>query len=93
MPAEGWGPAGAPWQEPGPKLSQLVESWRRAKEQAVQVHYRQGLELYQRERLEDAIAQWRAVLDLDPQHANAKRNLERAEAQLKLLQQRQQPKK
>ena len=66
---------------------------RRAKEQAVQVHYRQGLELYQRERLEDAIAQWRAVLDLDPQHANAKRNLVRAEAQLKLLQQRQQPKK
>ncbi|PYM58070.1 MAG: hypothetical protein DMD79_19540 [Candidatus Rokuibacteriota bacterium] len=66
---------------------------RRAKDQAAQAHYRQGLELYQRERLEDAIVQWRTVLELDPQHANAKRNLERAEAQLKLLQQRQQPKK
>jgi tetratricopeptide (TPR) repeat protein len=65
----------------------------RAREQSVQAHYRQGLELYQQEKLEDAIAQWRTVLALDPQHVNAKRNLERAEAQLKLLQQRQQPKK
>jgi tetratricopeptide (TPR) repeat protein len=66
---------------------------RRAKEQSAQAHYRQGLELYQKEKLEEAIAQWRTVLELDPQHANAKRNLERAEAQLRLLQQRQQPKK
>jgi len=66
---------------------------KRAKEQSAQAHYRQGLELYQKEKLEEAIAQWRTVLELDPQHANAKRNLERAEAQLRLLQQRQQPKK
>lgn len=76
----------------GPSYQDAPTLLQRAREQSVQVHYRQGLELYQQEKLEEAIAQWRAVLAVDPQHANAKRNLERAEAQLKLLRERQQPK-
>jgi WD40 repeat protein len=31
-PAEGWPAEGPPWKQPGPKLCQLVESWREAKE-------------------------------------------------------------
>jgi WD40 repeat protein len=31
-PAGGWPPEGPPWERPGPRLSTLLESWRRAKE-------------------------------------------------------------
>jgi WD40 repeat protein len=34
-PERGWPPEGPPWARPGPKLSQLLESWRRTKEGAV----------------------------------------------------------
>lgn len=32
-PPGGWGPDGAPWQQPEPKLSSLLERWRREREQ------------------------------------------------------------
>lgn len=66
---------------------------KQARERAAQVHYAQGLQLYREERLEDAITQWKAVLEYEPDHANAKKNIEQAERLLKSLQQRQQPKK
>jgi tetratricopeptide (TPR) repeat protein len=56
-------------------------------------HYAQGLQLYREEKLEDAITQWKAVLEYEPEHANAKKNIEQAERLLRSLQQRQQPKK
>src|SRR5262249_31777080 len=34
-PEGGWPPEGPPWARPGPKLSQLLESWRRTKEEAM----------------------------------------------------------
>jgi tetratricopeptide (TPR) repeat protein len=64
---------------------------RQAKERAVQQHYSQGLQLYREEKLEEAIGQWRLVLEYDPQHANARKNLEQAERLLQNLRQRQQP--
>jgi tetratricopeptide (TPR) repeat protein len=66
---------------------------KQARERAAQQHYAQGLQLYREEKLEDAIAQWKAVLEFEPEHANAKKNIEQAERLLKSLQQRQQPKK
>ena len=66
---------------------------KQARERAAQLHYAQGLQLYREEKLEDAITQWKAVLEYEPEHANAKKNIEQAERLLKSLQQRQQPKK
>jgi tetratricopeptide (TPR) repeat protein len=66
---------------------------KQARERAAQQHYAQGLQLYREEKLEDAIGQWKAVLEYEPEHANAKKNIDQAERLLKSLQQRQQPKK
>ncbi len=66
---------------------------KQARGSAAQQHYAQGLQLYREEKLEDAITQWKAVLEYEPDHANAKKNIEQAERLLKSLQQRQQPKK
>ena len=66
---------------------------KQAKTNAAQQHYAQGLQLYREEKLEDAITQWKTVLEYDPDHANAKKNIDQAERLLKSLQQRQQPKK
>jgi tetratricopeptide (TPR) repeat protein len=59
-----------------------------ARDRLVQQHYSEGLRLYRDERLEEAIAEWRAALELDPEHANARRNLEQAQRILQGLQQR-----
>jgi tetratricopeptide (TPR) repeat protein len=59
-----------------------------ARDRLVQQHYSEGLRLYREERLEEAIAEWRAALELDPEHANARRNLEQAQRVLQGLQQR-----
>jgi tetratricopeptide (TPR) repeat protein len=66
---------------------------RQARERAAQQHYAQGLQLYREEKLEEAIAQWKAVLEYEPEHANAKRNIDQAERLLRSLQQRQQPRR
>lgn len=64
----------------------------RAKSQLVQQHYNQGIRLYREEKLEPAIAEWRTVLQYDPSHEAAKKNIEQAERLLRGLQQRQQKK-
>jgi tetratricopeptide (TPR) repeat protein len=51
----------------------------------VQQRYQEGLRLLREERLEGAIEQWRGVLELDPKHANARRNIEQAERMLRTL--------
>jgi tetratricopeptide (TPR) repeat protein len=68
---------------------------RQARERAAQQHYAQGLQLYREEKLEEAVTEWKAVLEYEPDHANAKKNIEQAERLLRSLQQRQQqqPKK
>ena len=66
---------------------------KQAKTSAAQQHYAQGLQLYREEKLQDAITEWKTVLEYDPDHANAKKNIDQAERLLKSLQQRQQPKK
>jgi tetratricopeptide (TPR) repeat protein len=54
----------------------------------VDEHYSQGLRLYRQEKLSEAVTQWRRVLELDPQHADARRNIEQAERLIKSLDER-----
>lgn len=61
---------------------------RQVRERLVQQHYSEGLRLYREEKIEEAIAEWRVTLELDPQHANARRSLEQAERLLRGLEQR-----
>ncbi len=56
----------------------------------VQQHYNQGVRLYREEKLAAAISEWRSVLQYEPSHEGAKRNIEQAERLLKGLQERQQ---
>ncbi len=56
----------------------------------VQQHYNQGIRLYREEKLAAAISEWRSVLQYEPNHEGAKRNIETAERLLKGLQERQQ---
>ena len=65
----------------------------RARARVVEEHYNQGIRLYRNEKLEEAIAEWRIVLEYDSSHEGAKKNIGQAERLLKGLQQRQQKKK
>ncbi len=56
----------------------------------IQQHYNQGIRLYREEKLPEAVAEWRSVLQYDPSHEGAKRNIEQADRLLKGLQVRQQ---
>jgi tetratricopeptide (TPR) repeat protein len=55
---------------------------------AVDQHYQAGISYYREEKLPQAIAEWKVVLDLEPDHANAKKNIDQAERLLKGLEQR-----
>ena len=59
-----------------------------ARRQVIDRHYQEGIRLFREEKLPEAIAEWKIVLDLEPQNVNAKRNLEQAERLLKGLEQR-----
>ena len=65
-----------------PKLLQQMRG------RLVDQHYREGIRLYREERLPEAIKEWRLVLEVDPQHPNAKSNIEQAERLLRGLEQR-----
>ena len=56
----------------------------------VQQHYNQGMQLFRDEKLPAAISEWRTVLQYDPAHDGAKRNIDQAQRLLKGLQERQQ---
>ena len=47
--------------------------------------YQDGLRLFLEELLEEAIEQWRTVLEIDPTHGLARRNIEQAEKMLRTL--------
>jgi tetratricopeptide (TPR) repeat protein len=66
-------------------VAKLLPQTRRS---AVDLHYQAGIRLYREEKLPQAIAEWKQVLDLEPDHANAKKNIEQAERLLKGLEQR-----
>ncbi len=61
---------------------------KQARARAVDLHYREGVRLYREEKPAEAITEWRAVLGLEPGHANALRNIDQAERLLKALEER-----
>ena len=61
---------------------------KQARARAVELHYREGVRLYREEKPAEAITEWRAVLELEPDHANARRNIDQAERLLKALDER-----
>jgi tetratricopeptide (TPR) repeat protein len=61
---------------------------KQARTRSIEQHYTQGVRFYREEKLKEAIAEWRVVLEMDPNHANARRNIDQAEKLLKGLEQR-----
>ncbi len=61
---------------------------RQARSRTIEQHYTQGVRYYREEKLKEAIAEWRMVLDIDPTHVNARRNIDQAERVLRGLEQR-----
>lgn len=61
---------------------------KQARVRIVEQHYTQGVRFYREEKLKEAIAEWRVVLEMDPSHANARRNIDQAEKLLRGLEQR-----
>src|SRR5262249_9943933 len=59
-----------------------------ARRHVIDRHYQEGIRLFREEKLPEAIAEWKLVLDMEPQHLNARRNVEQAERLLKGLEQR-----
>lgn len=61
---------------------------RQARTRIIEQHYTQGVRYYREEKLKEAIAEWRVVLEMDPGNANARRNIDQAEKLLRGLEQR-----
>ena len=73
-----------------PKDSSVASLLSNVRGRLVQQHYNQGIRLYREEKLQEAISEWRTVLQYDPGHEGAKKNIDQAERLLKGLQERQQ---
>jgi hypothetical protein len=61
---------------------------RQTRTRLVDEYYNAGIRYYREEKLPEAITQWKAVLEIDPQHVNARKNLDQAERLLKQLDER-----
>ncbi|HEV8616549.1 MAG TPA: LysM peptidoglycan-binding domain-containing protein [Methylomirabilota bacterium] len=66
-------------------VGKLVQQARR---QVIDRHYQEGIRFFREEKLKEAIAEWRLVLEMEPQNQNAKRNVEQAERMLQGLERR-----
>jgi tetratricopeptide (TPR) repeat protein len=71
-----------------PDYQDVAKLLPQARRQVIDRHYQEGIRLFREEKLPEAIAEWRLVLDIEPQHVNARRNLDQAERLLKGLEQR-----
>lgn len=60
----------------------------RTRTRLVEQHYSNGIRFYREEKLPEAIVEWEAVLAIDPQHVNARKNLEQSQRLLKQLDER-----
>ena len=61
---------------------------RQTRTRLVEEHYNSGIRFYREEKLPEASAEWKVVLEIDPQHVNARKNLEQSELLLKRLDER-----
>jgi tetratricopeptide (TPR) repeat protein len=72
-----------------PKYHDGGELARQTRLLAIQHHYNEGIRLYREEQVEAAIAEWRLVLQYEPQHVDARKNIDQAQRVLRALQERQ----
>jgi len=54
----------------------------------IEQRYSEGIRFFREEKLQEAIVSWRGVLELDPAHANARKNIAQSERLLKGLEER-----
>jgi tetratricopeptide (TPR) repeat protein len=90
--------AGQKWSDSYKTFTQLVRlepdyqdsatMLKQSRDRAIDQHYKEGVRLYREEKPAEAINEWKAVLAMDPQHANARRNIDQAEKLLKALEDR-----
>jgi tetratricopeptide (TPR) repeat protein len=71
-----------------PNYEDSATLMRQTRTRLVEEYYNSGIRFYREEKLPEAIAQWKAVLQIDPQHVNARKNLDQAERLLKQLDER-----
>ena len=71
-----------------PDYEDVAVLLKQARVRMIEQHYTQGVRFYREEKLKEAIAEWRVVLQMEPAHANARRNIDQAEKLLRGLEQR-----
>ena len=71
-----------------PNYEDSATLMRQTRTRLIDEYYNSGIRYYREEKLPEAIAQWKAVLEIDPQHVNARKNLDQAERLLKQLDER-----
>ena len=71
-----------------PDYQDVAKLLPQARRQVIDRHYQEGIRMFREEKLPEAIAEWRIVLDMEPHHTNARRNLDQAERLLKGLEER-----
>ena len=71
-----------------PNHEDAAKLLRQSRSRLIDDHFGRGIRYYREEKLPEAIAEWKIVLELDPQHVNARRNLDQAERLVKGLEQR-----
>ena len=71
-----------------PNYEDSATLMRQTRTRLIEEYYNSGIRYYREEKLPEAIAQWKAVLEIDPQHVNARKNLDQAERLLKQLDER-----
>lgn len=79
-----------PPQEISPKVSDIPKPSRldMSSQEQADIHYARGMKYFLSEELEKAIEQWEETLRINPNHPNAKRDLQRAQNLLKNLRKR-----
>jgi len=73
-----------------PNHEDAAKLLRQSRSRLIDDHFGRGIRYYREERLPEAIAEWKAVLEIDPQHIAARKNLEQSERLLKSLEERKQ---
>lgn len=73
-----------------PNHEDAAKLLRQSRGRLIDDHFGRGIRYYREERLPEAIAEWKAVLEIDPQHIAARKNLEQSERLLKSLEERKQ---
>ncbi len=66
-------------------LAKIGAQRSRATAREIEVLYLKGIAAYTQEDYAQAVALWQRVIELDPGHANARRNLERAREKLRII--------